>query len=246
MKIVLVFISVFTLITLPHASYSDEQRDVNFACSVFPPFITADQTAPGITPEILEAALKSVGRTSSFQNFPWKRAFQLTETGAVDALCGCSYAVDREDIFNFSDTLGVHSQGLFFSDEFKGKTTGHLNELGSTRVATVRGYAIEKELEKNGITSIGAVDNSQLLKMLLKQRVDVIYTYRDVIRFELKSQSPRTKLPYFELSSQPFYSCFSKKAPNSNALVQEFNRGLRIIKQNGTYSAIWEKYSPKD
>ncbi|MEH6475146.1 MAG: transporter substrate-binding domain-containing protein [Sneathiella sp.] len=219
---------------------------MNFACSIFPPFITGDQTDPGITPEILEAALTSVGRTSNFQNFPWKRAFKLTETGNADALCGCSYSADREDNFHFSDTLGVHSQGLFFTNEFEGEATGNLNKLKASRVATVRGYAIEKELEKNGITSIGVVDNSQLLKILLKQRVDAIYTYRDVIRFELKKQSLGTKLSYFELSSQPFYSCFSKKIPNSNALVQEFNRGLRIIKQNGTYSAIWEKYSPKN
>ena len=113
-------------------------------------------------------------------------------------------------------------------------------------VATVRGYTLQKELVRSDIKNLGVLDNRQLLQLLLNKRVDAIYAYRDVIRYEQQKLETSEKLSYFEISSQPNYVCVSKAVENSEAIVKDINKGLRIIRGNGLYQQIREKYFPND
>jgi|GEM_PF-4683867 len=77
-------------------------------------------------------------------------------------------------------------------------------------------------------------------------KIDAIYAYQDVIRYELTKMNMRDRLRYIEVSSQPNYVCVSKAIQNSEIIIKGINKGLRIIRGNGLYQQIWNKYFPKN
>ncbi|OUR76959.1 hypothetical protein A9Q83_12065 [Alphaproteobacteria bacterium 46_93_T64] len=241
--LVLVLIPFFVFPTL---AQSQSLRELQFACAVFPPFNTDNKEEPGITQEVLAAALKTVNRSVKFHTFPFKRALEITKYGKVDALCGCSYTAERENSFHYSDMLGILHQGIFVSSNYSGKKIRTLKDLGDIQVGTVRGYATERELEKLGMKVMSFVDSKQLALMLLTGRIDAIYAYKNVILYELKKLNSKTKFAYYNLSSQPYYTCISKAITNPYALLRDLNQGLRVVRSNGIYQGIWNKYSSQE
>lgn len=244
MKILLSF-SVFLFIQLSTTT-AFASDILNFSCGDFPPFTIKNKNIPGIDIEIITAALTSVGRTAEYKFYPFKRAYELVKNGQADSLCGCSYRPEREKHFVFSDLIGNLSQGIFLNSTYAGSPIKSLQDLNTLSVATVRGYALQKELNNAGIKNLGVLDDHQLLTMLLNKRIDAIYAYRDVVQYKQKMMNVAENLTYFEISTQPTYVCISRTIPNSESLERDISRGLRIIRENGTYQKIENKYFPRN
>lgn len=236
-------------LTLFSASlFADEsKRAVNMACAMFPPYKieSRKESVPhsGIDLDVVRAAFSAAGREVNFEFFPWKRTVKMAERGETDALCGCAYRPEREEKFIYSDMLGLHSQGVFIGDESQLKTVDSLDDLKGRSIAAVRGYAVHSELKAySDIRAVEANDDDQLLLLLNANRVDAIYSYRDIILYRMAMSTNSRKIRYFEFSSQPYYLCFSRQQPDIQSIVDDFNRGLRVIRFNGLYQDIWQSY----
>ena len=236
-----VFLALLTTILSFTAAHSDPIR---LACSSFPPFKIEDPEGKrqGIDVDVLNAAFKAVNRETDIAFYPWKRALRTVELGNSDALCGCSYLPEREENFIFSDVLGQHSQGVFLSAVTDLRKVDQISDLANHRVGAVRGYAVHKELLEQKINVSDATDDKQLLRMLLAGRVDAVYTYRDILLYNYSISGSSGNITYFETSSQPYYACVSRKAPGAEQIVEDLNRGLRIIRYDGSYQEIWDSY----
>lgn len=223
------------------------ERTLALACTHFPPYkIQApsnDAAHSGIDLDIMRAAFAKVGYDVDFDFYPWKRTVQMAKKGQVDGLCGCNYRPEREQDFIFSDTMGNHSQGVFINASSPIKEISSLNDLAGQSVAVVRGYTIHKELSKHpDIQAVETNNDRQLLRMLNADRIDAAYSFRDIILYRMSHNSAARKVRYFELDSQPYYLCFSRYRDGIEKIKDDFNRGLRTIKYDGTYKAIWQKY----
>ncbi|MBB1487519.1 substrate-binding periplasmic protein [Oceanospirillum sediminis] len=232
---------------LEEFNQSSEKRPVSMACAMFPPYKIESknkkQPHSGIDLEVIQAAFSVAGREVDFNFYPWKRTVKMAERGQTDALCGCAYRPERGKSFIYSDMLGLHSQGIFINEESDFHTVEQLDDLRGRSIAAVRGYAVHKELQdKKDIRAVEANDDTQLLRLLLANRVDAIYSYRDIILYRMAMNSETRHIRYYELNSQPYYLCFSRNRPDIEDIVQDFNKGLRTIRFNGTYNRIWESY----
>lgn len=241
MKYIPIYVFI-ALALLSNSAFSADDKIVNMACGTFPPYKINNAERPGIDVEVMKAAWSAVGKKSSFQFFPWKRAVILTTNGSVDGLCGCSYRPEREQKFRFSDIMGHHSQGIFIKTKNKEISIKSVADLNGLSIATVRGYAIQKELDASGIKNVGVLDHKQLVSMLLNDRVDAVYAYRDVFYYNLNKLNSSSQIRYFELNSQPYYVCISRAIPNSKDITTNLNQGLRIIRYTGEYLKIWRSY----
>ncbi len=239
---------LFSLALFGHAVMAEEpKRAVNMACAMFPPYKIESRKPEvphsGIDLDVVREAFAVTGREVSFSFFPWKRTVKMTERGEADALCGCAYRPEREEMFIYSDMLGLHSQGVFVSAGSSLKTVDSLDDLKGHSIAAVRGYAVHSELKAYGdIRAVEANDDDQLLRLLSANRVDAIYSYRDIVLYRMAMGSDSRKIRYFEFSSQPYYLCFSRKQSDIQSIVDDFNRGLRVIRFNGRYQDIWQSY----
>jgi len=246
MKSVYLWISIFCMLTIPF-SMANAERSISLACTHFPPYKikapSKEGQHSGIDLDIMRAAFAKVGYTPNFLFYPWKRTLKMATQGEVDGLCGCNYRPEREQIFVFSDTIGDQSQGVFINDMSLVQDVSSLNDLAGQNVAVVRGYSIHKELSKYPDIDIAEANNdAQLLRMLNAGRIDAVYSFRDVLLYRMSHNDRAKKVRYFELDTQPYYLCFSRNRPGIEKIKDDFNRGLRTIKYDGTYKAIWQKY----
>lgn len=224
-----------------------ERNPVEMACAMFPPYKIESKNEKlahsGIDLEVIRAAFAVTGREVIFDFYPWKRTVNMATRGQTDGLCGCAYRPEREQQFIYSDMLGLHSQGVFIREDSSLENIDQLSDMTGHSIAAVRGYAVHKELENiSGIRTIEANDDNQLLRLLLANRVDAIYSYRDIILYRMAMNSETRHIRYYELSSQPYYLCFSRKRPEAEQIVEDFNKGLRTIRFNGQYQKIWDSY----
>ena len=235
---------VYILPPLHTGIAQESKRLINMACSPFAPYKigTAEQGREGIDVEVMRAAFAQSGHEISTTFYPWKRSKKLVETGQADGLCGCSYLPEREEVFRFSDLLGNHSQGVFLANGVELERFDSLEDLRGLTVAAVRGYAPHQELLDHGIKVQEATDDQQLLSMLQNERVQAIYSYRDIVLYTMSHQGGSGNVQYRELNSQPYYLCFSEELEDVDELLEDFNRGLRVIRYNGTYQKIWKSY----
>jgi polar amino acid transport system substrate-binding protein len=240
---VILGLSILALSTFANAA---DKPTVKMACTNFPPYKIIDKEGSnhkGIDLDVIKAAFSKMERSVEFDFYPWKRTVAMVERGTADALCGCAYRPEREEKFIYSDVMGNHSQGIFLKESSELNSVSSLADLQNKSIAAVRGYAVHKELkEQDNLEVIEANDDKQLLRMLMADRIDSIYSYRDIILYRMSFNSAAKKIRYFEFSSQPYYLCFSRAKDGMEQLVEEFNRALRTIRFDGTYQAIWDKY----
>ncbi len=82
--------------------------------------------------------------------------------------------------------------------------------------------------------------------MLLKRRMDYYLDSAATVAYNLNKCFPESKemvtkvLPAFD--SDQVYTAFSKKAENYRQLVADYDRGMVLIRHDGTYEQILKRY----
>ncbi len=215
---------------------------VVFACNHFPPLkIEKSPEKPGSDVEILREVFKDMNINFSYKFLPWKRALMLASNGEFDGLCSCSYTKKREEKFYYSDMIAESSIGIFTKS--KKVKISNIGDLKGLTVGVVRGYNLESELKKRKIKSLGLSSDFNLIQVLNRNRVDVIYSYKSPIKYILKDKKYKNEFFYHELRVSPYFTCFSKTRKDSENLLNRFNKSLKEIKEKGTYQKILTKYA---
>lgn len=78
-----IFVSIISLFIWIPMSYA---ADVTIAQDPWPPFIIDNSHTPGISIEIVTAAMKTQGYNVTFKIMPWARALDQVKKGAIDML----------------------------------------------------------------------------------------------------------------------------------------------------------------
>ncbi|MEH6404393.1 MAG: transporter substrate-binding domain-containing protein [Sneathiella sp.] len=216
-----------------------------FACNEFPPYKMEKSASglPGFDVEFLKESFRRVGISVDIQYMPWKRALEQARKGQVNGVCSCSRTQEREEYLYFSSPLGKASSGLFSLIENNYSSLNTIEEIGSQSVGVIRGYNLLENLHEAKAKNIYELSNErQGLKMLLKGRLDFYYSYEAPTRYYLAKQKHSDKIFYKETTLKHYYSCFSKASEGSEKLLEKFNAGLALIRNDGTYDKILTKY----
>lgn len=215
----------------------------------FEPFYGAKIRDNGFFTQLIAESFKAVGHDLQYNWMPWKRAITQAENVQFDILIGAYYSEERTKIFEYSDAISSAQVVLF---ERKGSNIKYstLNDLAKYKIGVVYGYANTEEFDNaDYLTKESSSDSEASLKLLLNKRVDLICNSREVILHILQNSYPDS---YSEISVvQPplkvndLHILVSKKNPKAKKIIGDFNKGLKIIKENGTYDKILEKYGMK-
>ncbi len=125
-----------------------------------------------------------------------------------------------------------------------------MESLEGLKIGVVRSYSYADDLAKfPGLTLDPASDFITNIRKLVAGRVDI--TLEDeivakntltVLAPELVSKIEFTGAPY---SSEPLHILSSRENPRHQEVIEAFNKGLTVIKENGTYDAILASYGLK-
>jgi len=212
----------------------------------WPPHYGKDLEGGGYTVEIVREALKRVGYRLETVWLPWKRAQMEAARGDYDGLGASYYTKERAMQFAYSDPVAA-TEIVFFKRSQDDIKYSKLEDLKPYKIGTGFGYGYpEKFVKADYLHKIEAYEAKTNITRLLNKRIDLIIESRQTILFYLKQEFP-DKADSLEVLGEPLermslYVPFSKSRPDYRQKVDDFNRGLKMIKEDGTYQKIMRKH----
>ena len=167
----------------------------------------------------------------------------MARAGTTVAMLSCEKSPGREDYINYSDPISKATRTYVASVDFAGDVPQSMEEARGLKILVISGYAAEKELKNADIDYEPVIHDASALRILLNRDFDLFYSAREFVEYTAGGLGIADKVQYFDTGKQVFFHlCFSKKWPNSKALRDKFNKGLAMIREDGTYDAIHAKY----
>ena len=210
------------------------------------PHYGKDLKQGGYTVEIIREALKRVGYELETVWLPWKRAQVEAARGDYDGLGASYYNEERASKFAYSDAIAT-TEVVFFKRTEDDIKYSKLEDLKPYKIGTGFGYGYpEKFVKADYLKKVEAYELKTNITRLLYKRIDLIIGSRKAILFYLKQKYP-DRINSLEILGNPLetlslYVPFSKMKPNYKQKIEDFNCGLKMIKEGGTYHKIIKKH----
>jgi len=211
-------------------------------------FSTDEHKEGGYLEAITGEAFKRAGYETEVNYMPWKRALKMVMDGAGEALMAAYHTEERAEKMAYTESIG-QTEIVFFKKKESDIDIRYskLEDLKSYRIGMIRGAAVSKEFDSADYLHKEEESSPVLnIRKLLKGRINLIVEQRKVILSCLRNQFPDNadSLVALEppLKISEYYNAFSKNYPDYEQKVKDFNTGLQMIRIDGTYQKIIDKY----
>lgn len=201
----------------------------------------------GVIAALARAAFQQQGHTLEVDFVPWKRALATAKRGTHDAVLGAYHSEERAQDFHFSKPFYDIKIGFMALNDLGVRTYDSLQDLKGYRIGYNDGWAYGEAFEQADFLTKDPASNQTLnVRKLFRERVDIVAMARGIFRYEV-NQLENTSLEevtFIEplLRTGKLHMMFSKKIDNAAQLRDAFNKGLKAIKENGTYDEIIAQY----
>ncbi|WCE30872.1 substrate-binding periplasmic protein [Vibrio sp. SCSIO 43137] len=243
-----------------------------FICAVFPslliakeviriasgdwaPYLSQNLQHGGLATDIVRHAFARVGVETEFGYFPWKRSYRYAVNGKGEhgetwhATSLWLYSDERNKELEYSDAVIETQEVLFYlkSDPIIWENDSDLKGLlvGGTEYTP---YPKFEGLQKQGILKlIRAGDDDKSMQRLIFRNLDAVIIMKEVGFYYLQhrlDKERREQIAYLPKSAQDrkMYLLFSRNRPENQKLIKLFNKGLKLIKQEGRYEELYQKF----
>ncbi|NQV14803.1 transporter substrate-binding domain-containing protein, partial [bacterium] len=191
---------------------------------------------------IIRKALKRVGYVLKIEWLPLERSLVEAADGKYDGLGACYYNEEIAKNFAYTDVIGK-TETVFFMLKGKNIKYSKLEDLKPYTIGIERGYSCPDKFTSATYLNTEVANNLETnIRKLLDKRIDLIISSRKVMLYLMQARFPGI-VDSFEIVDPPLdtlllYVAFSKKKPNYQEKVDDFNRGLKMIKDDGTFAKI--------
>lgn len=212
----------------------------------YPPFGDPKNPSGGLTVEILRAAYKTQGHEVTMEFVPWARAEAGVKNGTYDIVPYTWRTDARLKVLLFSTPYAIGNVRFIKRKGDPFDFTG-MESLTGKVVGTVRGYGYgDAFVNATNFTRDPSNDLTTNVKKLLRKRIDLTLEDEIVARAHLSADDPHVldeiefvKAP---LSVNPLYVTAGLQNPKAQEIIAAFNRGLELIRANGTLDRIFRRY----
>lgn len=227
------------------AAGQDQKQPLRFLGNqAIAPFISLKHGKPtGIVVDLAHALADKVGLSIAVEAMDWPVAQSEVLQGKADALLQINPDPQREQIYDFSDTLLVSNFQIF-----RKATRTDIQSLESLRgkkVGVESGGFPAQQLGGAGEFQLVAVPSWKAAFTLLStDQIDAVIVDRWVGQYELAVNRSEG----ITLVDPPVVQNYSRIAvkKGNKKLLDKINTGLKSIKQDGTYQLIMEKRQSKE
>ena len=211
----------------------------------YPPYNYPDGKGKptGISVDIVKRIIEKTGDRDNITILPWARSYKYIQTKKEQVLFVMTRTKQREDLFKWVGPVASNNW-VFFSTKDSGIKIDFLAEAKSSKyiIGTYKDDACELFLKSRGFNNISSVPDDQLnVKKLMKKRIDlwIVGEYQGLIKAKRHGVSHKLK-KVFNVKDTQLYIAFSKDV--SDKIVDRWQKELDILKQNGIYQKILDKY----
>lgn len=212
-----------------------------------------DGKLTGLDIELVTAALNKAGCQVAYQEMPWARTLNGVEAGDVDVAMAASKTPEREAYGQFSEAYRQETPALWVAKgtagNFPFKTLEDMKGATNFRLNVTRDYAYGpvwdkiKELpEIKALTEESANDEAGV-KKLVGGRVQG--AFMDLVAgtslTKTLAVSDKVEVHPMPVYSSDVFVMFSKRRTKPE-VVSAFNEGMKAMKADGSFDAIYKKY----
>jgi len=215
----------------------------------WPPFHSRSLLNNGLYSHLIREVYQAVGISVEYGVYPWKRALLVaqTQSSTWHGSSGWVKTPEREEEFLYSDAM--RSGCVVFFHKLKTSFDWRRPEsLSRQRVGVTSGFRshnLLQEMQDSGLDiKVDEVSEEKFgIRMLNAERVDVFVGDRAVGQAIINQELSQIDASAITFHPQPLYCdtyhmVFPKQKLASQYLVQQFNAGLKILRDNGRYQEI--------
>ncbi|WP_159084572.1 substrate-binding periplasmic protein [Dongshaea marina] len=236
---------IFCLFTF--SAFTSPVKTVSMVTTDWAPYFGSELDEGGVITVLVKTAFEKSGRKSEVRYVPWKRAVKEAEAGVSDILMGAYYTRERDKIFIYSHPFYEIKVGLIALRSLGVTHYRKLEDLTKYTIGVNRGFANSELFDRAAYLQKEVASNQILnVRKLFKHRVDMIVMSHGVFNYE-KSKMPKKMIEptvFVEplLDRKPLYLIASKSNPQSQQLIDDFNKGLGQMMRDGSYQKILERF----
>lgn len=238
-----VMLVIILIICVSNGVYADELDKLIIAGDInYPPYEFLDEQGnySGFNVDIMRAISIELGIDIVLVPMEWNKSIEALKNGEVDAIQGMTYSIERETVFDFSESLIVNSQQIFVNSNSMAILT--IEDLDGKKVAFQEGDVNYEWIKKQvNIEPIYKKDQSEAMNALIDGEVDAFVGNRHTGLYNIqKSKNVEHVKIVGEGMHDKVYATVVLNGNNSDLAI--INKGLKIVKNNGTYEKIYKKW----
>ena len=243
MKKTFILLTMLTLIS--HYAFAQDKKITVVSCNWEPHFGEKLENG-GYFTEIVTESFKRGGYSAEAKFLPWKRALETSKNGKYEVLFGAYYSEERTKHFKYSDMIADETL-CFFSKKGRGIKYKSLKDLAPYKIGFLRGSTYGKDFDEADYLKKDPVTNNELnVKKLMKGRIDLVLSSKVSFLSLINTDFPKFK-GQVEIADPPLqvsnmYIAVSKKVPGYEKMIEDFNKGLKLLKEDGSFDKIMKKH----
>jgi polar amino acid transport system substrate-binding protein len=224
-----------------------EAKELRFALLEWPPHTTKKMVGFGVASELVSAVTKEMNIEAKYQFFPLKRVLHRVKDGKDWAAFPGSYTNKRAETFYYSDPIFPQVDRFFYYKSKPNIKFKELKDLKNLTVGGTKGFWYADDFKKAGLKTYYVADDILAMKMLVGGRINLV-AVNDIVGWQIIKEHFPDKISSFGVLEKPLrvkenFLLASKKYPDSLLILKKFNQALKIVKDNGTYLKIANKYN---
>ncbi|MGL5258053.1 MAG: substrate-binding periplasmic protein [Proteocatella sp.] len=215
----------------------------------WPPFTSKEMKSYGIGSQIVIEAMKAANLECEFQFKPWARALEMVKYEDAWGTFPWLYKEERSKDYLYSDVVLESSSKIFYkkvNPNMKVEIPDYktIYDLRQFKFGGVYAYTYEKDFEKpENKFNYELYSTLELaFNALDKGNVDIINEDEAVGWYIISKFFPGREDEFATLEKKlitvNLYMLINKTDENSLEIMNKFNAGLKIIKENGKYDEI--------
>lgn len=235
---VIVFLPVITIA---------EQKKIIISGTDWEPYTGANLPENGFFTEIAVKSLEKAGYNVEVKIVPWKRALETTKLGSSDGLLGASFTEERTQFLQYPKYYWESASHFFVKTREEKITFATVEALCPATIGIILGSFYQERFKKIKCITLDTSPTVNLnIKKLLGGRFDYLIESKDSVNYIMKKEFPsqigdiEPIFPHYEIDR--IFMAFSKKNPNYQQISDDFDKGVKMIQEAGTYEEILKKH----
>ncbi|KRN83696.1 glutamine abc transporter, periplasmic glutamine-binding protein [Ligilactobacillus acidipiscis] len=189
----------------------------------------------------MKTIAKEEGFKVNIKELGFNAAVQSLQSNQIDGvIAGMSITPERKSKFDFSDPY--YKTGVVMAVAQDSKIKG-LSDLKGKRVALKTGTAAadyaQSQQKKYGFKTVTFDDSDNMYNDVVNGNSVATFEDDPVMKYAIKTG---TKLKIVTKPAESGYYGFAVMKGQNPELIQKFNHGLQVLKKNGQYKKITDRY----
>ncbi|MEA3289466.1 MAG: ABC transporter substrate-binding protein [Campylobacterota bacterium] len=238
---------IFIIVNL----YAAQDQKINMYTEHYPPYnYKKDGELKGISVEVLDAILKQMRSTSSIDDVKltnWSRAYTIAQKKKNAMVFATTRTTSREKLFKWVGPIVKSKVGVIApkSKKIKIEKMSDFNnyKIGAVLKDVGEMLLLENGVDKNNIQYVKGTDAINIsFNKMENNRIDM-FSYNISVAFANAKMEGFDTSKYeiiYTLKEGELYFAFNKDT--EDAIINKWQKALDVIKENGIYAKILEKY----